>query len=116
MENTKQIIEKLYEMTKSNEKVWSRTNLVSQFTVESGKGRINIIYTDPDQVHIGPLPPVYQLLILNKNSEVIDSFGVDLDEKDEIYLLLDKLWKEINDKYYCVSETITSIKEDLGIV
>lgn len=112
----RQVIQKLYIMTKSNEKVWTRTNLISQFSVESGKGRINIIYNDQEQIVLGPVPPIYQLLILNENNEIIDSVDSDGPHKNnEMYELLDKLWKEIVDQYYKKTETITSIKEDLGI-
>lgn len=116
MEEYQQIVQKLYDMTKLKEKVWSRTNLISQFSVESGKGRFNIIYNDPDQVYIGPTPPVYQLLILNENNEIIESIDSDCTYKNKgMYELMDKLWKEIVDQYYKKTETIKSIKEDLGI-
>lgn len=116
MNNELQIVERLYDLTKSNKKVWSRTNLVSQFTVESGKGRFKIAHNDIDLLTLGPQPPLYQLLILNNENEIIESIEVETKDKNtRLYMVMENLWEEIQDKYYKKSETLRSIKEDLGI-
>lgn len=116
MNNELQIVERLYDLTKSNKKVWSRTNLVSQFTVESGKGRFKIVQNDPDLLSLGPQPPLYQLLILNNENEIIESIDVESKDKNtRLFMVMKNLWDEIQDKYYKKSETIKSIKEDLGL-
>lgn len=117
MNNELEIVQRLYELTKSNEKVWSRTSLVSQFSVESGKGRINFIYNDPELANGEYIPPIYRILILNDRHEVLESIDVEEDKKYTLlYQRMEKLWLEIQDKYYKKSETLASIKEDLGLI
>lgn len=119
MEKCVSILQKLYELTKSREKKWSPTNIIDQYSIILGKGKITLDFNRPSEsIMPNPFAPDYdyRAMFYNDKGTVIDKLEVtsfDVDKAE--YILLANLWKEVEDSYHGKKETIDSMLEELGI-
>lgn len=119
MEKNIAILQKLYELTKSREKKWSPTNIIDQYAINIGKGKITIDYNRPSEIGI-PNPFAtdydYRVIFYNENGTAVDKLEMNaLNISKPEYKLLASLWKEVEDSYHGKQETIDSMLEELGI-
>ena len=119
MEKCVAILQKLYELTKNREKKWSPTNIIDQYSIVLGKGKVTIDYNRPDEIGISnPFQPTYayRAVFYNDKGTSVDKLEVNtLDLNKTEYKLLANLWKEVDDSYHGKKETIDSMLEELGI-
>ena len=112
------ILKELLERTKKRKANWIPTNIVDQYSLELGSGKIALDYNRPQEGYAAPYVPDYEYLATFYNSKgtVIESISVDFGDKDnEIYNLLNNLWNEIEDAYLGKNETLDSMMVALGL-
>lgn len=119
MEKSVAILQKLYELTKSREKKWSPTNIIDQYSINVGKGKITLEYNRPSVSMISnPFAPDYdyRAVFYNEKGVIVDKLEMTpMDVSEAGYKLMADLWNEVEDSYHGKKETIDSMMEDLGI-
>ena len=112
------ILKELLERTKKREVNWTPTNIIDQYSLELGTGKIALDYNRPKEGYANPFAPDYEYLatFYNNKGTVIESISAEVvDKDDEVYNLLDNLWTEIEDAYLGRNETLNSMMDALGL-
>lgn len=119
MEKNIIILQHLLERTKKRESEWTPTNLLDQFSINIGTGKIVIEYDRPKgqpSFTVFEADYDYRATFYNKKDLVIDSVIAKKGSKGSpTYQILEDLWNEIEDANLGKKETLDSMMKALGL-
>lgn len=108
------IIRGLLRKTESRRLNWTPTEIKNQFIAPLGEGTVQMDFFDIEDQMTDPDSTIYRVDFLNNKGESVANTLVS-DRTDSNFDLLDKLWKEVTDSYYRRTETLSSMREALGL-
>lgn len=113
------ILTELLRRTKNRETNWGPTNIVDQYSLDIGSGKVVIDYNRPTVgVSLNPFIPKwdYKATFFNKKGTEIENVSVkDTNKGSDLYKLFEELWNEIEDAYLGRNETLDSMMDALGL-